>query len=199
MIIGYILPTPNGRVLWYPAPRWPWGELKGSGSAVTLLSPDPDIDVSKVPLLTHDNAYRPVVRRAFYRRFVSSWVGRGMLWGCIWILGRSSQESALEGIVSGLYLLIGMPFFFRLSSDVMKRHAAGVLARFNALFYSPKVDVVYSPRLAEVENIFNSGGILNVLERIDELGLGHLREFYRRCAWQTRWETPPPTGQGVLK
>jgi len=197
-MLAYVLPTPNGRVLWYPAPRWPWGELKGLGSAVTLLSPDKDIDVSRVPLMTHDNTYRVVVRRAFSRRFFNSWVGRGMLWGIIWIVGRTSGESALEGIVSGLYLLLGLPLFFRLTADIKKKHAAAVLARFNELFYSPNVDVVYSPRLEQLENIIKSDGIVKSLEVLDTLGLMHLREFYKRSAWSGRWEVGPPTGQGLI-
>lgn len=200
-MLGYILPTEEGkRVLWYPAPRWPLGELKGLGSTVTLLSPDPDIDISKVPLMTHDNAYRPVVRKAFSRRFFNSWIGRAMLWGCIWLIGRTASESALEGIVSGLYLLIAEPLFFRLSADVQKKHAAGVLAKFNELFYAPNdVEVVYSPRLEKLEDIIKSDGIIKSLEVLDTLGLMHLREFYRRVAWSGRWEVGPPTGQGVLK
>jgi len=210
-MLAYALPTPqiNGnigsdapqinRVLWVPGSnRFCWGELKGLGSRITVLSPDPDLDVSELPLKFHDNLYRPTVRRVFSRRFFSSWVGRAMLWGCIWLVGRTAGESALEGIVSGLYLLVGLPLFFRLSADIQKRHAAAVLARFNELFYSPNVEVVYSPRLEKLSCVIVEEGIISALEQLDEMGLGHLREFYKRAAWSGRWEVGPPTGMGQL-
>lgn len=206
-MIAYALPVPNNlgsetpqinHVLWVPAPRFCWGELKGLGDKITVLSPDPNLDVSKLPLRFHDNVYRPTVRRAFSRRFINSWAGRMMLWGLIWILGRSGQESALEGIVSGLYLLVGLPLFFRLTADVKKKHAASVLARFNEMFYSPDVEVVYSPRLEKLECVIVEEGVISALAQLDELGLMHLREFYKRAAWSGRWEVGPPTGQGQL-
>jgi len=197
-MIAYALPTPDGLVLWSPAPRFCWGELEGLGDTITVLSPDLDLDVSKVPSMLHDNLYRPVVRKTFSHRFFNSWTSRAMLWGIIWIIGRTAGEGALEGIVSGLYLLIGLPLFFRLNTDVMKRHIGGVLRRFNMLFYAPKVEVVYSPRLHNLEALMQMSDVTDVLAVLDEFGLMHLREFYRRCAWSGRWEVGPPTGQGVL-
>jgi len=201
-MIAYALPTPNGRVLWVPAPRFCWGELEGLGDRITVLTPDPNMDISKLPLLFHDNLYRPVVRRAFYYRFLSSWIPRAMLWGVIWLLGRTAGESALEGIVSGLYLLIGLPFFSRWSADISKRQTIKVRRRFDELFYAPledSIDVVYSPRLNNLEAIIEKFGATTALETLDKLGLMHLREFYKRVAWSGRWEVGPPTGQGVLK
>jgi len=198
-MIAYALPTPNGRVLWVPGPnRFAWGELEGLGDTITVLSPDPDLAINELPLRFHDNLYRPTVRRVFSRRFFNSWTGRAMLWGIIWIIGRTAGESALEGIVSGLYLLIGVPLFSRLNVDIMKRHTKDVLRRFNKLFYSPNVEIVFSPRIERIEWIMEHDGPREVLARLDDLGLMHLREFYKRVAWSGRWEVGPPTGAGLL-
>jgi hypothetical protein len=57
------------------------------------------------------------------------------------------------------------------------------------------VDIVHSPLLEELERDHNTYGQLN---HADEYGFGHLREFYRRAAWQKRWKVREPTGQGVI-
>jgi hypothetical protein len=118
-----------------------------------------------------------------------------MLWGLIWIIG---MDRPAEDIVAGLYLLVGQPFLSLLREQIFKGRLQNVLARFKSLFYHPTIEIVYSPRLAELEKRVNSGGAITALGTLDELGLGHLREIYKRSAWSTSWTTPPPTGQGVL-
>jgi hypothetical protein len=199
MTVGYALPIGGRRrVLWYPAPRLVWGELKEIGDEIIILSPDPAVKLNDIPMLTHDNVFRPDVRMTgwVYRYY---WMGRLMLWGLIWLLG---MDRPVEDIIGGVYLLLGLPFFIRLMNDVIRSEIKAVQARFETLFYHPKITVVYSPRLAELEWIIEQNPLdkgSKVLERLDELGFQHLREFYKRVAWQGRWETPPPTGAGVLE
>ena len=195
-MLGYILPTGNGkRVLWYPPPRLAWGELKGLGDEVVLLSPEKDIDLNDIPLLTHDNIYRPVVRRSLSRKFVSRWTKRLMLWGVIWLVG---MDRPLEDVVSGLYLFFGLPLFAGLSAYVYKLHEADRLDRFSSLFHVPNVKIVFSPRLYKLEKVIEEKGLIAGLDILDELGLGHLREFWKRGVWSERWYLGPPTGAGVL-
>jgi len=116
-----------------------------------------------------------------------------MLWGAIWLIG---MDNPLEDVVAGLYLLIGQPFFSMLREKMFEDHLQNVLARFKTLFYQPTVKVVYSPRLAKLEEYVN--GDRAALEILDELGLGHLRGIFKRSAWSEKWTITPPTGQGVL-
>jgi hypothetical protein len=118
-----------------------------------------------------------------------------MLWGVIWLIG---IDNPLEDLVGGLYLLLGLPLFVALTRMVIQQHLGNVMARFEALAYSPEVELVYSQRLKDLETVINEQGITAALDSLDEFGLRHLQEFYRRAAWQTRWETPPPTGAGVI-
>ncbi|MCK4816788.1 hypothetical protein KA005_13540 [bacterium] len=195
-MLGYILPTGNGRrILWYPAPRLPWGELIGLKGKVTLLTADLDVDVKKISMLTKDNIHRPVIRTKLNPFWRFYWVGRLMLWGVIWLIG---IDNPLEDLVGGLYLLLGLPLFVALTRMVIQQHLGTVMARFEALAYSPKVELVYSQRLKNLEEKIDEVGVVEALDLLDEFGLRHLQEFYRRVAWQTRWETPPPTGAGVL-
>lgn len=195
-MLGYILPTGEGRrVLWYPAPRLPWGELIGLKGKVTLLTSDMDVDVDKITVLTKDNIHRPVIRGKLSPFWRFYWVGRLMLWGVIWLVG---IDNPLEDLVGGLYLLIGLPLFVALTRMNTQSLLSNVVARFEALAYSPEVELVYSQRLKDLEIAIDEQGITTALNLLDELGLRHLQEFYRRTAWQPRWETPPPTGAGVL-
>ena len=195
-MIAYALPTSAGRVLWYPAPRAAWGFLRGLGDEVTVLSPTPDLDVSKVPAYSHDNVYRFEARQIAPSLF-PRWgmAGRLMMWGIIWLFG---MQEPLESIVAGLYLLLGLPLFLRLSATAYAAIVGRALARFQSLAYSPRVRVVYSPRLEKLEKLMQEEGPIAALHRLDEFGLGHLREFYRRTTWRTRWDTPPVMGQGGL-
>jgi hypothetical protein len=183
---GYLL---NGS-LWFSEPRFAWGELEGLGDGITVLSPDPDVDSSTIPMLSHDNIYRPTIRISAARRYY--FLGRLMLWGIIWIIG---MDSPLEDLIGGTYLFFGLPLFLRLSITSIQSYIGRVLERFKNAFYSPKVDIVHSPLLEELERDHNTYGQLN---HADEYGFGHLREFYRRAAWQKRWKVREPTGQGVI-
>lgn len=195
-MIGYILPTGDGRrVLWFPGPRITWGHLKGLTNKMTLLTPSLDVDVDEIPMMSHDYIFRPVMRvvsSSFYRWL---WVGRLMLWGAIWLLG---MDSPLEDTLGGIYLLLGLPFFIRLTTDVSVNLMRDVAGRFGSIFYSPEVELQHSPRLEELEKLVTKKPSL-ALTQLDRLGLQHLREFYKRVAWQERWEITPPTGQGVVK
>jgi hypothetical protein len=196
-MIAYALPTSAGRVLWYPAPRAAWGFLRGLGDEVTVLSPVPDLDVSKVPAYSHDNVYRFEARQiapSLFPRWGTA--GRLMMWGIIWLLGM--RQEWLEAVVGGLYLLLGLPLFLRLSATTYAGIVGRALARFRSLAYSPRVRVVYSPRLEALEKLMQEEGPIEALHKLDEFGLGHLREFYRRTTWRTRWDTPPVMGQGEL-
>jgi len=195
-MIAYVLPiAPDRLILWSPPPQFVWGEFLGLTDELIVLSPDPDIDLERIPRLMHDQVFRPTVRRALSTRWFRSSSRYMMLWGAIWLIG---MDRPLEDIVAGLYLLIGQPFFSMLREKVFKNHLQNVLARFKTLFYQPTVKVVYSPRLAKLEKTVNMGGGISALTILDELGLGHLREIYKRSAWSREWTCPPPTGQGVL-
>jgi len=183
--VGYIL----DKTLWFEEPRFAWGELEGLENGVRLLSADEDVDTKKIPMFCHDNVYRPTIRASARRRMY--WLGRLMLWGVIWLVG---MDRPMEDIVGGLYLFFGLPAFLQLSLRATNSHIYKVLARFKACFYSPDVEVVKSDRLFGLRG-FNRTEQLHIL---DEFGLGHLREFFRRVVWQRRWRVPPPTGQGVL-
>lgn len=193
-MIGYALPIGNDKhALWFPAPQLPWGELKHLGDTVTILAADADLEVDSIPQLCHDNIFRYEVRTS-----LGQWgfaLGRMMLWGLIWLVG---MDQPLEDLVGGLYLLLGLPLFLSLLISTYRSHDATVRARFGSLFFDPQVKVIQSDRMARLENLFKSGGAVEVLHHIDELGLGHLREFYRRAAWQPSWSCPPPTGAGIL-
>ena len=104
----------------------------------------------------------------------------------------------LEDLVGGLYLLLGLPLFVALTRMNLQQHLSNVMARFEALAYSPNVKLVYSQRLKDLEQVIDEQGITSALDVLDEFGLRHLQEFYRRTAWQPRWEIPPPTGAGVI-
>lgn len=194
-MLGYALPIPDGKIaLWFPAPRVAWGELENIDS-LTILSPISDLDTDNIPLQIHDNIFR------FDARALPSVVsgGRGrrmMLWGIIWL---AAMNRPAEDILGGLYLLIGLPLFSGLYAAAIKASQSKTFTRFKNLFYAPDIDVVYSPRLAELYQHIWVHGIKSALEILDELGLGHLREFYKRAAWQTRWKTTPPTGAGLLR
>lgn len=194
-MLGYALPIGKGKfTIWFPEPRVAWGELRNLGDEVTILSPDPTLDTSKIPAMLHDNVYRPSVRMGgTYRNW---WVGRLMLWGVIWLIG---MDNPVEDIIGGLYLFLGLPLFFKLLSGALYRHMNGVIERFKSLFYSPHVNVVYSRRLAQLEDIVEYEGLATALQALDSLGFAHLREFYRRAVWSERWTTPPPHGAGVLE
>ena len=195
-MLGYILPTGNDRhVLWYPAPRLPWGVLKGLNREVTLLTPDTDIDVDKLSILTKDNIHRPTVQRSLAPFWRFYWVGRLMMWGIIWLIG---IDDPLEDLIAGLYLLFGLPLFVALTRMVNQSNLSNITSRFEAFTYVPDVELVHSPRLERLECLIDEDGITAALDALDTLGLRHLQEFYRRTAWQPRWETPPPTGAGVI-
>ena len=193
-MIAYILPiAPDRRVLWSPPPQFVWGELLGLTGELIVLSPDPDIDPERIPLLMHDQVFRPTMRKTLSARWFRSSSRYMMLWGAIWLIG---MDNPLEDVVAGLYLLIGQPFFSMLREKMFEDHLQNVLARFKTLFYQPTVKVVYSPRLAKLEEYVN--GDRAALEILDELGLGHLRGIFKRSAWSEKWTITPPTGQGVL-
>lgn len=195
-MIGYLLPTEYEKyTLWFPGmehERLAWGELKGLKDKVQVLTPTLKARID--PLLIHDNIFRPVTRSVSwaYRYY---WTGRLMLWGVIWL---SNIDNPVEDVLGGLYLLLGLPLFLRLINDTVRSHIGAVRARFEALTYSPEVTLVYSKELEDLEVVLVNDGPLAALEVLDELGLQHLREFYKRVAWQERWETPKPTGQGVI-
>ena len=194
-MIGYALPiSEDKRILWFPAPQMPWGELKHLGNTITILAADPDLDTTDIPLLCHDSIYRYEVRTNLRRWGFGA--GRLMLWGIIWLIG---MDQPFEDLVGGLYLLLGLPLFVGILVSGYQKCAQEVRERFGSLFFSPRIQVVQSDRIAQLEKLFKVGGIIKVLHHLDELGLGHLRELYKRAAWQTRWKTPPPTGAGVLK
>jgi len=194
-MIGYALPvSADQRVLWVPAPQMPWGELKHLGNTLTVLAADQKLDTTDIPLLCHDNIYRYEVRANLQRWGFAG--GRLMLWGIIWLIG---MDQPVEDLTGGLYLLFGMPLFVGMLIGVYQKYARDVRARFGSLFFDPQIQVVQSDRIAQLELIFKHGGIVKVLHHLDELGLGHLREFYKRAAWQTRWKTPLLTGAGILK
>jgi len=186
--VGYIL----NKTLWFEEPRFAWGELEGLENGVRVLSADKDIDKSKIPMLCHDNVYRPTIRVSAGRRLY--FLGRLMLWGVIWLVG---MDRPIEDIIGGLYLFFGLPAFLQLSIGAMNRHIFKVLERFKACFYSPDVEIVESPRL---KSLYQDDISIDTtrLHKLDEYGFGHLREFLRRVVWQKRWKIPPPTGQGVL-
>lgn len=195
-MIGYLLPTALGKyTLWFPGrmvERLAWGEIKGLRDRVFVLTPNKKAKVD--PLLLHDNIFRPVTRSVTwaYRYY---WTGRLMLWGLIWLC---NIDNPIEDVIGGIYLLLGLPLFLRLCNDIIRAHLGRVRARFEALTYSPEVQLVELPALQKLEEVLVSDGPLKVIEILDELGLQHLREFYKRVAWQERWETPAPTGQGVI-
>jgi len=195
-MIGYLLPTQaEGYTLWFPgrpAERLAWGELKCLGDEVTILSPQEDVEID--PRLLHDNVFRPTIRGTgwIYKFF---WLGRLMLWGLIWIAG---MDNPVEDMLGGLYLLLGLPLFVRATGDMLRGHIKSVQARFESLFYSPRIKVRYSSRLSKLETLMKEQGCRQALLHLDELGLGHLREFYRRVVWQERWTLMPPTGAGVI-
>lgn len=196
-MLGYLLPTQTGYSLFFPGRpvhRLAWGELKGLGDTVTILTPNEDIDVDD--LLLHDNIFRPTIRGTgwIYKFF---WLGRLMLWGLIWILG---MDNPLEDMFGGFYLLLGLPLFIRATNDTLRTHIKSVQARFESLFYSPKMVKKYSPRLSKLETLVKeSTNSSRVLLHLDELGLQHLREFYKRVAWVDRWTIIPPSGAGICK
>lgn len=193
-MIAYVLPiAPDRRILWSPPPQFVWGELLGLTDKLVVLSPDPDIDLRRIPSLMHDQVFRPTMRKTLATKWFRTSSRYMMLWGAIWLIG---MDRPLEDIVAGLYLLIGQPFFSMLRERIFKSHLQNTLARFKTLFYQPTVKIVYSPRLAKLEEIVN--GPACALAYLDELGLGHLREIYKRSTWSKEWTCPPPTGQGVL-
>lgn len=193
-MLGYALPIPDGKIaLFFPAPRTVWGELRGI-TGLTVLSPTKELDVSDIPLQIHDNIFR-FDARALPRIFSGDRAKRMMLWGIIWL---AAMNKPAEDILGGLYLLIGLPFFIGLHSVAIKASRAKAFARFKDLFYAPDVKVVYSPRLEALQQHVCTFGAGSALEVLDELGLGHLREFYKRVAWQNRWQIGPPTGAGLL-
>jgi hypothetical protein len=195
MTVAYALPTgDHGLVLWTPEPRFCLGTLKGLGDALAILSPRGDLNVKKIPRMSHDNIYRPTVRRSLSQTMRTR-VGFLMIWGLIWLLG---MDKPIEDVIGGLYLLIGLPMFLSLTIAVYKRKRGEIFRRYKNLFYAPTTRVVFSPRLARLEVIINRDGIIEGLKHLDELGFGHLREFYRRCAWSRRWKIGPPTGAGSL-
>ena len=195
-MLGYLLPTGNGRhVLWYPAPRLPWGDLKGLDRQVTVLTPDTGIDVDKLSIYTKDNIHRPTIQRSLAPFWRFYWVGRLMMWGMIWLIG---IDDPLEDVIAGLYLLFGLPLFVALTRVVNHQNLSTITSRFEAVAYAPEISLVYSPRLKELEVLIDEQGITDALDSLDVLGLRHLQEFYRRTAWQKRWEIPPPTGAGVI-
>jgi hypothetical protein len=196
MMVGYLLPTQaEGYTLWFPGTpneRLAWGELKCLGDEVIVLSPTENIEVDSC--LLHDNIFRPTIRGTgwIYKFF---WLGRLMLWGIIWILG---MDNPIEDMLGGIYLLLGLPLFVRATNDTLRTHIKSVQARFESLFYSPSIQIVKSPRLLKLETLMKEDSSKALLH-LDELGLGHLREFYKRVAWQERWTLMPPTGAGVIK
>lgn len=195
-MIAYVLPiAPNKHILWIPGPRHVWGELLGLTNELIVLSPEEDIDVERVPLLAHDQIFRPTTRRILSTRWFRTSSRYMMLWGLIWLVG---MDRPLEDVVSGLYLLIGQPLFATLRERAFKTHLHAVLARFKTLFYHPQVKVVVSPRLRQLEAVVNRTGTKGALQVLDELGLGHLREIYKRSAWSEEWIITAPTGAGVL-
>lgn len=193
-VVVYALPTGKETVLWAPTPRLAWGEIDHLGDEITVLSGSEEIDLEQVPALAHDNIYRPSVRQGYGMQWF--WLGRLMLWGLIWIVG---MDRPLEDLVGGLYLLIGLPLFGNLTRLAVRSHLITILEKFRALFYSPKVKLLYSERLAALEYLIEGRGVIYALQILDELGLNHLREFYRRVAWEKRWKISPPTGAGILK
>lgn len=196
-MIGYVLPTSNGRrVLWYPSPRIVWGTLEGQDDTVTVLAGYPDkANPDDISLMTKDNVHRPTIRMSLSPMWRFYWVGRLMMWGVIWLVG---MDRPTEDWIGGLYLLLGLPMFIKLTGDAIRGVMGAIKNRFDSLTYYPKIELKFSKRLQKLEEIIDKEGILYALNILDELGLDHLREFYRRVAWQTRWETPPPTGQGIV-
>lgn len=195
-MIGYALPiSEDKRILWFPAPQMPWGELKHLGNTLIVLAADQNLDTTDIPLLCHDNIYRYEVRSTLQRWGFNG--GRLMLWGIIWLVDIMDQP--LEDLTGGLYLLLGLPLFVGMLVGIYQKYARDVRERFGSLFFSPQIQVVQSDRLVQLEDLFKSGDARKVLRHLDELGLGHLREFYKRASWQPRWKTPLPTGAGVLK
>jgi len=193
-MIGYALPiAKDKRILWFPAPQFPWGELKHLGNTITILAADKDLDTTDIPLLCHDNVFRYEMRYNTPRWGFGA--GRLMLWGIIWLIG---MDQPFEDLAGGLYLLLGLPLFIGMLIGIYQQHNREVKARFGSLFYSPQIQVIQSDRIAQLEELFKSGGVIKMLQHLDELGLGHLRELYKRAAWQTRWTLPSPTGQGIL-
>lgn len=194
-MLGYALPIPDGEMaLWFPAPRVAWGELENIDE-LTILSPVKDLDTTDIPLQIHDNVFR-FDARAIPGIFSARGARRMMLWGIIWLVGMNKPA---EDILGGLYLLIGLPVFMGLYFAAIQMSRNKSFARFKNLFYAPDIKVVYSPRLAVLQCNIGQYGIKRPLEILDELGLGDLREFYKRAAWQTRWKTTPPTGAGLLR
>lgn len=194
-MLGYALPMPDGQIaLFFPAPRLCWGELEHIDK-LTILSPVKDLDTTDIPLQIHDNVFR-FDARSLRQMFSGRGARRMMLWGIIWLLGMNRPA---EDILGGLYLLIGLPLFLGLYFVAIRASQMRAFARFKDLFYAPDIEVVYSPRLAELRQRIWTHGDRRALEILDELGLGHLREFYKRAAWQTRWKTTPPTGAGLLR
>lgn len=195
-MIAYVLPiAPNKRILWIPGPRHVWGELRGLTNELVVLSPKEDINTERIPLLAHDQVFRPTTRQALSTRWFRASSRYMMLWGLIWLIG---MDRPLEDIVSGLYLLIGQPLLAALREKVFMCHLDAVLARFKALFYHPRVKVVVSSRLKQLEVVVNRTGTKGALQVLDELGLGHLREIYKRSTWSEEWVITAPTGAGVL-
>lgn len=194
-MLGYALPIPDGKLaLWFPAPRIAWGEMENI-DGLTILSPINDLDTDSIPLQVHDNIFR-FDARAQHVHSVNRGVRRMMLWGIIWLVGMNRPA---EDILGGLYLLIGQPVFAGLYIAAIRAAQELSFRRFKNLFYAPDVEVVYSHRLAELYQHIWTHGITSALEVLDELGLGHLREFYKRAAWQTRWKIGAPTGAGLLR
>lgn len=201
-MLVYALPIGQGKYsLWAPSPGFVWGELEGA-EKITLMAGfadtiDQRIDMDTLQHQLHDNLFRPTTLRALYKKQMSGRRSFGylMIWGAIWLIG---MDQPLEDIISGIYLLAGMPILAKMSAAIFSKHQRAVASRFKELVHFPEIDLMYSNRLTILEGYIDTGGFTLALQYLDELGLNHLREFYKRGAWAERWTITPPTGLGTV-
>lgn len=200
-MLVYALPIGEERYsLWTPSPRFVWGELENVESIIVMTgfaNVIDQIDMDSLKHTIHDNLYRPTTLRALHKKQVGGRRSFGylMIWGAIWLIG---MDRPLEDVISGIYLLAGMPLLAKMSAAIFSGHQRAVAARFKGLAHFPEVDLVYSDRLAILEEYLDAGGFTVALQCLDELGLNFLREFYKRGAWSERWTITPPTGLGTV-
>ena len=197
-MLVYALPIGNKQhTLWSPQPQIAWGELQGGNTVTLLTGSNEAIDLEEVRCMLHDNLFRPSVMRASRKTQMGGRRSAGymMIWGAIWLIG---MDNPLEDILSGLYLLLGLPIFMKISAAKFTKRWRGVIARFKEITHFPEIVQVYSPRLTQLEEYIDEGGFEIALQHLDILGFAHLREFYKRAAWSTRWTSIPPTGLGTI-
>lgn len=201
-MLGYLIPVGfNRRVLWFNDPRLAHGEAKGQGITLLYSGARPEsAEKQALSRLLHDNFWRRQSVRACGAARAPG-IGRMMLWGIIYLFTLESRGRT-GGLLAALYLLAVLPAFEAAWYRTTARHVRGVVASLRAQTMACNVEdihLVACPRLDRLAKVYRAEGFRGVLAALDELGLGHLRAFYRRAAWAEKWgRAELPTGLGVL-